>query len=346
MPALDFSLASMRIEVRRLARVLTTAQVSDSDIDDAINRGLTLDLPSELKLFNLRRTFTFYTQPNIDTYTNNNVDADEPLYDFNDLILQSSDPIYIAGYPSTFCQSRQEFYNYWPIVQIRQIIAVGDGTTTNFDGVLPQIPVLQNQVQFTSIDANGLGTGLTAYAVLGGNGIQTQDGNLYDINGPIDMAPTVINPINTINFVTGVYSITFSTPPAANQNIYVLAVQYAPARPQAVLFFDQTFTVRPIPDGVYPVIIECQVRPSALIEDDDVPELQQWFEYICYLGARKICQYRNDLDTVALLEPEFRRQEDMVLRRTLVQQGDKRAATIYSSQSGLTGSFGPWYRRF
>lgn len=346
MPAPLNDLASMRIKTRRLARVLTAAQVPDSDIDDALNRGLLYDLPSELKLFNLRKTFTFYTQPNIDTYTNNSVDTDEPLFNFNNFILQSSDPVYIAGYPSTFCQSRQEFFNYWPIVQIRQIIAVGDGITTAFEGVLPQIPVLQNQVQFTSIDSDGLGTGLTAYAVIGANGVQTQDGNLYDINGPIVQDPTVLDPNNTINFVTGVYTINFTTAPAEDQNIYVLAVQYAPARPQAVLFFDQTFTVRPIPDGVYPVIIESQVRPTALIADNQVPELEQWFDYICYLGARRICQDRNDQDTVNMLQPEFERQQDMVLRRTLIQQGDKRAATIYSSQSGLTGNFGPWYRRF
>lgn len=340
------TLGDMIVKVRRLARVLTAAQVSDADIINYINLGILYDFPSELKLFNLRKTFTFYTAPNIDTYGNNTVNANEPMFNFNNFILQSSDPVYIAGYPSTFCQSRQEFFNYWPIVQIRQILAVGDGVTTNFTGTLPQIPVLQNQVQFTSIDVNGLGTGLTAYAVIGANGLQTQDGNLYDINGPINMAPIVVIPTNTINFVTGVYNITFTTAPASGENMYVLAVQYAPARPQAVLFFDQTFTVRPIPDGVYPVIIESQVRPTALIANNQVPELEQWFEYICYLAARKVCQDRNDLDTVTMLQPEFERQEAMVLRRTLIQQGDKRSATIYSSQSSLSGTYGPWYRRF
>lgn len=46
-----------------------------------------------------------------------------------------------------------------------------------------------------------------------------------------------------------------------------------------------------------------------------------------------------DIDSVALIEPEYKKQEALVLRRTIVQNTTQRVATIYTEQVSITGSY-------
>ena len=347
----NIDLAAIQIKTRRLAGVLAQEQYSNDDLNNDINLSILYDFPSSVQLFDLRRTFTFYTQPNIDKYSTNGVtvattNTSSPMYNFKNAIVQSSDPVYIAGYETTFSQSRQEFINVWPEIQSRQIISVGDGATTVFTGTLTNIPILHENVQFTSIDANGLATALTAVPIVsttvGMEGNETQDGNFYNINGPIATTPTVLDANNTINYVTGVYRITFPSAPASGENVFSNSVFYSAARPQSMLYFNDTFTLRPVPDGTYPVTIESQVRPTELINANDIPELEQWFEYICYMAAVKVCQNLSKYERIEQLQEELMKQEIYVLRRTLRQQGNKRAPSIYSGQTSMSRSPYRW----
>jgi len=340
----NVNLLALRNKVRRLSRVPTAAQVSDADINNYIDLALLYDFPGHVKLFTLRKTFTFYTQPNVDTYTTNTLNAQSPMFNFKNLILQSSDPVYIGGYPASFSQSRTEFFIQWPMVQTREKIGTGDGVEDVFAGTLTGKPILHENVQMSSINALGRSTAVTAVPVVHANGNQTQDGNFYDVNGPIPTVnPTVLDVTNSISYVDGDYTVTFPTAPASGQPIYSSGVQYAAGRPTSVLFFNNTFTIRQVPDGTYPVTIEAQVRPTSILGDDaNVPELEQWFEFIAYLAAKKVCEDRNDMETIQILMPSLEEQKTLVERRTLIQQGDKRSATIYTLQSGLSGVRGPW----
>ena len=51
--------------------------------------------------------------------------------------------------------------------------------------------------------------------------------------------------------------------------------------------------------------------------------------------AKKIFEDRTDSDSVQLLMPEFKTQERLALRTTLVQMTKERTATIYAENSGL-----------
>jgi len=54
-----------------------------------------------------------------------------------------------------------------------------------------------------------------------------------------------------------------------------------------------------------------------------------------------------DLESVNLLIPEFKKQQNLVLRRTIVQQANERVATIYVNQVQPTGSgFNPYGNPF
>lgn len=336
------TLGAIRTKVRRLTRSPSTQQVSDADINEYINTFVLYDFPSHLRLFNLRKTFNFYTEPNVDQYSTTSLDPTNPLFNFKNAIITSHTPVYVSGYRTWFSQGREDFFGKWPMVYQSRQIATGDGLTTAFAGTLSSKPVLPNELLFTSIDADGKATGLKARPLVDPiNGVQTQSGNLYNTLGPIPSErPTVPTPANLINFSTGVYNIDFFVAPAAGKPIYVQSVPYSAARPTSVLYFDNTFTLRPVPDQQYEVRIEAYVRPTEFFQDADEPELEQWWQYIAVGAAIKLLQDRTDFETAQMLMPMMKEQERLVLRTTLVQQGDDRAATIYSEQTSLAG--GPW----
>jgi len=70
-----------------------------------------------------------------------------------------------------------------------------------------------------------------------------------------------------------------------------------------------------------------------------MPEISEWWQYIAYGAAKKVFEDRMDLESVQLIEPEFREQETLVLRRTIVQQSNKRAI---SSDFGIFNDNNPW----
>lgn len=341
----DSTLAAIQSKVRRLTRSQAEGLLSTAALDEYINTFLQYDFPSILKLTDLKRTYTFYTRPYQDKYETITLGFDtQPLFDFKQIEYGTFGPFFVAGFRMAFSQSREEFYGRWPFINDQAQIATGDGFTTNFTGTLASIPVLPNNVTFSSLDANNLQIVLADVPVVDGNNIPTNNGNLYVPNGPAN--PLVVIATNTINYVSGVYNITFPTAPGNGQAIWAMTYPYAQAMPNSVLFFDNTFFLRPVPDKVYPVQFEVFIRPTELLQTVQSPDIEQWWQFIAYGAALKILQDRNDQDTVSLLLPEFHKQELLVLRRTLTQQGDDRAATIYSQQTSLYGSPWGWWNGF
>ncbi len=325
----DSTLAAIRKKVRRLTRSPSISQISEADVDEYINTFIQYDFPEHIRLNFLRRTFSFYTEPNIDTYTTTSVDADEALFEFKDSIISVHDPFYIAGQRVRFTQDRDEFFSWWPRINNLVQVATGDGATTNFTGTLADIPVLRDNVIFNSVDINGDTATIIDDPSLGVNNLITE----YPGASAGDAA-------GTINYVTGVFDITFVNAPANGEAINAQTVPYSTGRSISVLYFNSIFTVRPVPDESYKVEMEAYVRPTELLAAGTSPELEQWWQYISYGAAKKIFEDRTDLESIQRTAPEFYKQERLVLRRTLVQQDNERSATIYSQQTSLNA--GPW----
>lgn len=340
----DTTLTAIRTKFRRLARAQSVNQLSNADIDQYINTFLLYDLPSTLRLTDLKKEYTFYTRPNVDKYDQITLGlSSQPLFNFNNIVNGTFGPFYVAGYRAAFSQSREEFYGRWPTLNQKIQIGTGDGITISFTGTLANVPILANNFTVSSIDANNLQIVLQDIPVVDGNGIQTQTGNLAEPNGT---ATTSIDVNNFVDYIDGTYTITFATPPGNGQPVWVMYYSYAAARPTSILFFDNTFYLRPVPDIPYPVRFEVFIQPIELLADNQSPQLEQWWQYIAYGGAIKFLQDQNRSEDVAALLPEFKNQELLVLRRTLAQQGDDRAATIYSQQTSLYGSPWGWWNGF
>jgi hypothetical protein len=315
------TLSAIQTKVRRLTRKVSVNQLSTADLNQYINTFVLYDFPQHIKLDKLRTTFTFYTEPNIDLYETSN-DVTSPLFDFKNRIINIIPPFYVAGYQVYYSQSRQQFFNIFPRINSLVQVGTGDGLTTFFSGTLSQVPVLQNNVLFESADASNNALTIVDLPV------DSQTGLL--------VAPGSAVPLGGINYLTGSFSLTFGNPPASGAKVNVQVVPYVASRPTAFLFYDNKITLRPVPDQVYQVQMDCFVPPTELLDSGQDPELNQWWQYIAFGAAKKVFEDNYDMESVQAIMPEFKKQEALVLRRTLINQANQRTSTIYTEQVG------PW----
>lgn len=366
MPAPGNTLQQIEQKVRRLTRCPSEAQLTQTDLDNYINTFVVYDFPEQLRTFNDRQQFTFICNPFQDTYvTDTTLNVNNPLYNFQNNYITVHPPVYIGGFPAFYTQSRTQFFGIYPIVNsILNIGTKGNGSKTTFTGIItnntgptPSIAtptqatvLLQNQVLFSSIDSNGNGLALVDVPVENtATGNPSINGNLYtpglEPKDPITglpVLPTAIDPTNTINYLTGAFTITFPVAPGPNAVINSQTVPSITSIPQSLLFYENQFTLRPVPDQPYRINFEVFIRPTALLAQNQSPQLEEWWQYIAYGAAKKIFEDKMDVESVANIMPEFKTQERLCLRRTLVQYSNERSATIYTEQAATSAGFGGW----
>ncbi len=329
------TLTDIQQKVRRLTRTPSEAQLTTTQLNEYINTFVVYDFPEHLRTFNLRTTFTFYCNPYQDVYNTDTsvLPTSNPLYDFQNKYLTVHPPVYIAGYQVLYTQSPEQFFNIYPKIESINLITQGDGVTTAYSGVIgnlnPLLPnltssvtaILPGSVLFSSVDINNSGIAYNDIPVYPSNGT----GVLVDANTGIAAG--------TVNYLTGQYTVTFVVAPKAGANINSQVVFYQPSLPQAILYYANQFTLRPVPDQPYQINLEVYQAPVDLIGANAVPLLNEWWQYIAYGAAKKILEDRMDLDTVALILPEFLKQQCLINRRNIVQYTNERPSTIYTEQT-------------
>lgn len=313
-------------KVRRLTRSPSANLITDAEIQEYVNTFILYDFPEELRLFEYRTTLTWYCLPYIAEYTTDSTATVPELLNFDQLYITTHYPMYSAGSKMMFSQKPEEFYNVWPKTNNIAQIGSGDGINTAFAGTLTAIPVLRNNVTFSSVDANDNGL------VVNDDGI----GNLLD-NGV---------GVGVIDYVTGVFNFSYTTAPGAGVDVNAMTFPYQPSRPTSLLYYDNKFTLRPVPDQPYPIQMEVYKRPDALAQLAQNPKLQQYWQYIAVAASIKIFQDRSDFDSAAALMPEFKHQEMLVQRRSWVQYSNEQVGTIYTGQLSDRNQFGSGNNNF
>lgn len=342
------TLTAIRQKVRRLTRSPSTTQLTDADINENVNTFLLYDLPEHLRLFTNRTTFVFYTIPFLDEYSGETLNPSpviggDPNWlgeNFKDKYISFHRPAYIGGFESDIWQGREEFFRIFPKINSVRKVGEGDGVSSTITGTISEAPFLVNHVTFeTRTNPNPLAgntsTQLTAFDVP--NNPFNQRGKFQLVGAP---AP---DPNTFINYETGEFSVDFDLPIGSNEDVFAHTVSYEEARPELILYFDNKFFLRPVPDKSYRVELEAQVRPTELLSSGQSPELEQWWQYIAYGAAKKIFEDRTDTESIAQILPEFKQQELLVLRRTIDIQTKERVSTIYSEQTSKdAGPFAWW----
>ena len=318
------TLQAIRTRIRRITGSLSPNQVSDIDIDEYVNTFIAYDFPEELRLFTLRTTISWWCDPYIDEYNTDATATVPELVNYNQNYITTHPPIYCAGYKLLYSQSREEFFNYWPFTNAIQTIASGNGALTDFVGTLTSgVPVLRNNVTFATLDGNN-------------NGLELHDNGLGILIGDTGGG------LNTIDYVTGAYQLSFNAAPGNGQAINSQTFPYTTGRPTSMLYFNNKFTLRPVPNQPYQITMEAYKRPTQLINAGESPELEQWWQYIAYGGALKLLQDQANYERAMEIIPEFKKQELLVLRRTTQQLSNERSMTIYTQQANIGGWNSPF----
>lgn len=318
------NLEAIQDKIRRLTRSPSESQLSTYAINQYINTFLLYDLPEQLRLFNLHTQRNIQLNAYQDTYDLTSL-TDDDGNALSDIVINLNQPIYIDGYKSFFTQSRDEFYNVYPQNKNIVQIGTGNGANTAFSYTISNGYLLPGSVTVTSIDASN-------------NSLYLSDDSAGALSG---------DGTGTVDYITGLITVTaFNTAPASTQPVNAHLVQYTPGRPAAVLYFQNSLIVRPVPDQPYTLNFEYYIQPTELLTSNQSPQLRQWWQYIAYGAAKKVFEDRMDQESVQAIMPEFKQQERFVLRRTLVQNATQRTATIYSQQTGLGSGFTNFYNGF
>jgi len=314
------TLEKIRTKVRRLTRSPSISQLPDADIDTYVNSFLLYDLPSHITLSSLASTFTFYSKPNISVYATTTTDTTDSLYNFDNLYTCIHSTAYIAGFGARFYQSREEFYNDHSYTSTIRSIGTGNGVTTSYSGTISDAPLTQNHILFSSHSSTYESLSIVDLPT------STVSGNL--------VAQNTTTSLGTINYITGIYSFDYGTAPANEATVSAHFIPYIAGQPHSILYYDNEFTLYPTPDQAYKITIDVQKRPSALLQSSSMPELSRWWEFISYGCAKKIFEDRMDIESIAKITPEFRKQELLVLRPSILQQTGNRVSTIYTDSNG------------
>lgn len=359
--AADSTLVAIRKKVRRLTASASESALSTDNIDQYINTFYSQDFAYGIKIDQMRSVYTFFTEPYRDRY---------PLdVNYNQGVRA---PVYVEGIQGSFFKDRQQFYNVWPRFPTLFQPINGDGVTTFFTFTIPG-PFLSKEVVLGGIDASGSpisvnddGNGKLLLQVP--NPVVTvppytdvynasnaptpaQIGspipgmhNQNTLNPGLNRTDTATTPfsvsIGNVNYVTGVINVNFPVAPASGTQMTLWVSQYQTGRPYNLLFWNNEFTIRPVPKLIHKVEVETFLTPVQFMETTDSPILNQWWQYIAIGAAIKVLEDRQDMEGVENLLVLFNRQESLILERQSVEEIFQPNFTIFNSATPAVGGVG------
>lgn len=279
----NWTLADIKQKVRNVTGRPDTSQLDDNTLIDYINKYYQFVLPKELKIFFDYTYYNFFTQAGKDVYT--------PPATFQTVNPQ----IYIDGFPGDWYTNPDLFFQDYPIETNKVVIATGDGSTLAFSFQIPAFPVIQGSVYVT-------------------DGTQVLQDNS---SGGFTNAASGLPVAGSVNYTSGaVAGLTFPIAPANGANITVSSQAFISNRPQGLLWFNNQFTLRPIPDDVYQVKMEGLPVPTALALTTDVPFRIDLGPLIAYGASLSIFTDFNQMDQYEQYIVEYERYKDIAMQDT------------------------------
>lgn len=356
-------------DIRRLSSSQGSQQLEDSYIQLMMNSFYLYDVPAKYRSLKLKDKYTFNTVQGIDTYpfdSEHYISVEMPCYCSKREMQLFTDPWSFYGLNFNW-QNMQNFTQ-------------GNGTAGPYTGICQGLPLIRStnndpgpngtptpdfpigRVQNILITAN-ISNGVTA------NVTDDGAGNLIQIYpyavGAAPYAQTAYQAkygpqyfryvVGTINYSTGAISVSFVNSvgqPLLIPQGKVIQIQYNSQVlniPLSIMFFQNQFTLRPVPNQGYTIEMVAYRSPvQALLNaptsigglGNGVPELSEWWELLSVGAARKIYQKRLDSDGMALMDSMLKERYDIIETRTYAQIGSQRVSTIFADQLSNYGSSG------
>lgn len=301
-------------------------------ITDYINSFYNYDFPEKYRALKLKDTYTFDTINGIDTYafdSNNYTTVEMPCYCAKREIKLFQDPWSFYGVNFNW-QSQNNFTS-------------GDGTIGPYSGTASSSPILRsvnNNPTNLNYPVSRVQNILITANTATGTANVTDDGN-GNLIGDADFG--------TIDYSTGaITGLVFNTIIPQGNPIQIQYNPYQSAIPLSILFFQNQFTLRPVPDRGYTIELVAYRTPSQALGNTAAfqgsPELNEWWECIAVGAAKKIYEDRLDADGMAMMERMLEDRYSIIETRTYAQLGKQRISTIFADQLqynyGSGGRFG------
>lgn len=326
-------------KIRKLTGSGNDFSLTDPMIQDYIDSFYLFDFPAQFRSLKLKDKYVFNTIQGQDVY---------PFDSENYETVQM--PCYVEKRLVKLYQTADQFYGCWGYnngvgAQFQQNFDFGNGNPGTYSGTVTAInsdttwlirsvntnpstnPKHISIVQNILITANTVASTLNVY--------DDGNGNLIGdvLNGPVPIVP---GSSGTINYQTGVITgLIFSQSIPSGNPIQIQCIPTQLNIPEGILFFQNQFTLRPVPDQGYTVELVTYRRPTQALTADEggfYPELTEWWETLAFGAAKKIYEDRLDPDGVALMDKSLRERYALNETRTYAQLGKQRMATTFAGQ--------------
>ena len=295
------TLQGIKNTVRRLVSSPDPSQLSEADLEAAINSFYVQEVPASVKTDQLRTVLEIFTSPNVEKY-----DVDVNTYQ------ELQDPVFINGRPGNLYKDRSTFYGKWSRQSQVQTPATGDGTVGPYNFTLSNMPILPGSVVIGTVDT-------------GGGIVKVEDNG----SGGLVEANTSTS-VGSIVYSTGVVSFTPTQAILSGQGINVWSTYYTAGYPSDILYWNNQVSVRPVPDDVYRIEVNAILTPTAFAANDSRPVVDQWWQFVSYGTAIRIMTTRQDMAGVENIKPLFLEQRSLVIDRQASEEIGQRNVTIYS----------------
>ena len=337
-------------KAREVGAAGNNSQVTDVKLIKMLNSFYLNDLPDDMRILKLKDVYTFNTIRGIDTYP----------FDFDQWSTIGA-PVTCAKGSIILYQDSQAFYAYNFNVQKNFQFAQCNKTAGPYVGQVPGLP--NDTVILRSYNNNPMANTLeTASGVFPSN---------YppNFNSPTPLQPNISRVQNilitantsngtcnvtddgngnligaciaggTINYVTGAISdLTFTSVIPGGNNINIQYTSVTLGMPYTILFNQQQFVLRPVPDMGYTIEVTAYRLPSlALLGTTNIttpnlygrPEQMDWWELLSFGIAKKLYQNRLDMDGVAMMQAFIDEKIQQARTRTYGQLGTRQCKTIF-----------------
>lgn len=332
-------------KIREVSASGNSLQVTDEKIIKYINSFYLYDLPNEFRNLKLKDVYTFNTIQNVDTYP----------FDFDKWETIEA-PAYCGKMPMILFQDKASFYGYnWNSQQLTNF-EIGDGTAGPYSFTVQNYPITAsvNNNPMTDTQISNTQVFPAGYPpTFAENNISRIQNILISANTATsslhvtdDGAGNLIGDCvagGTINYFTGVVAnLTFTQAVPAGNNVTIQYLQSVQGQPYVILFYQNQFVVRPVPDQAYTIEITAYRRPSQALlgtTSNTAPDLTgrpeqfDWWELIAFGVAKKL--YQDRLDDVGVMQMQKYYDEKLsgCNTRTYAQLGRRQSITIFRDET-------------
>jgi hypothetical protein len=332
-------------KIREVSASGNSLQVTDSKIIKYINSYYLYDLPNDLRNIKLKDVYSFNTIQGVDTYP----------FDFDHWSTVEG-PAYCGKIQIVLFQDKASFYSYNFSSQQLFTFDYGDGGPGPYSGSTQVYPVVKSvnnnpMVSTPTSNVNVFPSGYPPTSTQ--NNISrvqnilisanTETGSLHVTD---DGAGNLIGDCvagGTIDYQTGdIANLTFTANVPSGNDINIQYIQQVQGQPYTILFFQNQFTVRPVPDQAYTIeMTACRQPSQALLGTNSVstpnldgrPEEMYWWELIAFGVAKKLYQDRLDTDGVAMMDAFLQEKISEARTRTYAQLSTRQVRTIFRDET-------------